>query len=253
METYLFRSTLAEFLRPRRTMAWVIAAIAIALMGRVLISLNKDLSAQDAYLSLSGIVIYKLLALVSAIMATAVISQEVEQKTIVYLLTRPIPRPKILLARGLAAILSVAVITLFAGVLLAVATVGGFPDYVLRDLLALSVGAFAYTSLFLMVSLLVSRAMIPCLLFAFGWESAVPSMSGQIYLLTIQSYLASIAQAPADDGKRNAMEFLAGLLGKAHVSSGTAWAAMAALTVVCLAFSAAWFTRNEYVPREDGE
>ena len=43
--------------------------------------------------------------------------------------------------------------------------------YLLRDLTAVAVGALAYGTLFVLVSLIINRSMVVCLLFAFAWET----------------------------------------------------------------------------------
>ncbi|MDX2065316.1 MAG: ABC transporter permease subunit [Fimbriimonadaceae bacterium] len=252
MATFLFTHALRDYLRPKRVVTWVALAIALFAVGKVFMLSSTDTTPAEAYQLLSGLIVFRLLALMSAIFATAIVSQEVEQKTIVYLLTRPIPRWQMLLSRWLAAAVAVGGIAVIAVLANALSTLGGFSPAVARDLLAIVTGAFAYTALFLLVSLLLNRAMVVCLIFAFGWESAVPSMQGELYLLTINSHLNVIAERAAGDAQ-GVMSALAGTAKKIPLATWQAWLALAGIVTVCTMFNLSWFSKNEYVPREDGE
>jgi ABC-2 type transport system permease protein len=252
MATFLFSHALRDYLRPKRVITWVLLAIALFGVGKVFVFSSTGTKPEDAYQLLSGLIVFRLLALMSAIFATAIVSQEVEQKTIVYLLTRPIPRWQMLLARWLAASVAVAGIAVIAVLANAFSTLGGLSPAVGRDLLAIVTGAFAYTALFLLVSLLLNRAMVVCLIFAFGWESAVPNMQGELYLLTISSHLNVIAERAAGDAQ-GMMGALAGTAKKIPLQLWQAWLALGGIVGLCTLFNLTWFSRNEYVPREDGE
>ncbi len=224
------------------------------LMGDVWNQLQPDASAQEAYSRVSSIFVYHILALVSAIFTTAIISQEVEQRTIVYLLTRPVPRWKLLTLRYAASVIVVAFVGILCAVLSSIGAYHGFGSNPLlaKDCAALVVGACAYGALFLLVSLMFNRAMIICLLFAFGWETAVPNMPGEMYYLSIYSYLQGIAQHPSA-GDNRLLALLIGGNADNTLTAGTSYFVMAALVVALIALGSWWFTTFEYLPREDAE
>ena len=254
MEIYLYRSALGDMLRPRRIFLWALISLVIFGIAIGFQRLTPDATPMEAYTLMSSVLVYRLLALTAAIFATAVVAQEVEQKTIVYVLTRPIPRWKILVFRLLAAVTSVFVISAMAATFLTLAVNRGFTDVYFRDLVALAVGAFAYTSLFTLISLLVNRAMIYCLVFAFGWETAVANMPGGMYWMSLYNYLTSIANHPKSTGEdKGFLDALAGNMGSAAIPASTAWIAMPVFAIVCAVFGAMWFSSFEYTPREDAE
>jgi len=115
----------------------------------------------------------------------------------------------------------------------------------LRDCAGLTVGAFAYTALFLGVTLVINRAMILCLIIAFGWESIAPTMPGNMFRLSIYSYLQAIAQHPR---KESGMPFVEGGLSSLTPASG--YLTMLGLTVVLISFACHWFPTFAFVPRE---
>lgn len=254
MESAIFAQALREYLRLKRIVPWFFLGFMCMFVGFYWARLQEGAAAEDAYSNVSSIFVYHILALASAIFTTAIISQEVEQKTIVYLLTRPVPRWKLIAIRYVASCLVVGAV----GVVCAVfASIGAYHSFgsnplLAKDCLALFVGAFGYGAFFLLISLLANRAMIICLLFAFGWETAVPNMPGQMYYLSIFSYLQGIAQHPSA-GSNKLVALLTGSAGDNTLSAATSFVVMGLMVVVLVVVSALWFTNFEYLPREDAE
>lgn len=255
--SYLYTSMLQEFLRFRRIGIWLLVCVGLAAMSFVFVAVNSAARGEELYPMLSGMLVFRFLPLVAAIYSMAVLAQEVEQKTIVYLLTRPVPRPQMILMRTLAAATVVSVLTLIAGILVAVAVFGpsGLTNgYLFRDVKAILVGSLAYCSVFVFISLLMNRAMIVCLLYAFAWETSVPNMPGSMYYLSITSYLSAIAERPSGGTMENGfIGFMAGALGTNTLSATVAWIVMAAVIGICMSVGMAWFAKFEYLPREDAE
>lgn len=252
----VFAHALSDFTRLRRVLPWLAVAAFLGLLGTIWPNLDPASSPEEIYSRLSLILSYRVLALISAVFSTAVIAQEVEQRTIVYLLTRPIPRPILLLARWLA---SCAVVFVLAWVCMAACAIGtmgpsGLTHPVFhRDTVACAVGVLAYGALFVLFSLWFNRALIVCLVFAFGWEAAVPNMPGDPSFLSIFSYLASISQHPRSERDQAFLDLLAGQIGSVSIPPATAWAVMIVFIPATVGSMTWWFRRSAYVPREDAE
>jgi ABC-2 type transport system permease protein len=254
MEQAIFAQGFREYLRLRRIIPWILLAGFCAFIGFFWNRLQAGATADEAYSNVSSVFVYHILALASAIFTTAIISQEVEQKTIVYLLTRPVARWKLIAIRYAASSIVVGVL----GICCAIgASIGAFHSLggnalLAKDCVAIMVGAFAYGALFLFVSLIFNRAMIVCLLFAFGWETAVPNMPGQMYYLSVYSYLQGIAQHPSAGGNK-LLALLTGSAGDNTLTATTSYMVMGLMVGALVVLSAWWFTNFEYLPREDAE
>jgi len=258
MAGFVFQNAFFEYLRAKRVVVWVVVALALFAIAKTYLSLGGNDNPENSYATMSSLLLFRLLPLASAIFSSAVLSAEIEQKTIVYMLTRPIPRPVFLAMRTLASALVVLIVTALAGLGLATAVYGpaGITNHFYwRDVVALGVGALAYGSLFVLVSLIVNRAMVVSLLFAFAWETSVPNMPGSIYLMSISTHLTAIAQRPSagSTGGGNILAAVANSLGTNTLSPVAGWASMIGLIAFCMVFGAWWFTRFEYLPREDAE
>lgn len=252
METYIYASMLRELTRFRRIFAWVLIALAGVGMAALCRNLIASGSPADAYILLSDAFAFRVLPLAAAILSMAVISQEVEQKTIVYLLTRPIPRWQLILFRAAAAMTVTFAISALTLAILAASTSGLTNGVFLRDLVAAAVGSAAYVSLFVLVSLLINKSMIVCILFAFVWESTAPLIPGDLYRLTITGYLQGISQHPSvGTGNQDLMDSISNVLGTHQAAQWLSYVSMAILIAACLAASCYWFSTNEYMARED--
>jgi ABC-2 type transport system permease protein len=256
MEAYLYTSSLREFLRFKRLFIWVLIAFAGMGVAAIWPYLSSQATLAQQYTTVSQIFVFHVLALVSAIYTTAIVSQEVEQKTIVYLLTRPVSRWKLLITRYLASATVVALLGILGVLLVSFGIYKGGAlsnEFLTKDILAMIVGAFAYGALFLVVSLLVNRAMLVSLLFAFGWEGIVPNMPGEMYRLSVYSHVLSISEHPSSSSQGNAVGFATGNLSTNAISSSSAIVTLTVMTVALVALGCLWFTRFEFVPREDAE
>jgi ABC-2 type transport system permease protein len=126
---------------------------------------------------------------------TSLIADEVEDKTITYLFTRPIPRAAVLLGKYLAYLASTVLIVLPAVMLVyfLVVPIGGgsiaatFPD-LLRDLGLLAMGLAVYGALFAAVGAWIKRPVLFGLFFAFGWENFAMALPGYLKRFTVAFY-----------------------------------------------------------------
>jgi ABC-type transport system involved in multi-copper enzyme maturation permease subunit len=151
-----------------------------------------------------GYYIGNVLPLVALFYAAALVAEEVDGKTITYLLTRPITRTSILTGKFAAYVATTLALTLPSTLVtffLVFGTSAGssVPD-LFRDLGALSLTLVAYGALFTLLGVLVRRPLIPGLLFVFVWEW-VSKAPGYLPRLTLTAYLRSlVSYRPAEEG-----------------------------------------------------
>jgi ABC-type transport system involved in multi-copper enzyme maturation permease subunit len=130
---------------------------------------------------------------------TALIADEVEDKTITYLFTRPIPRGSVLLGKFLAylgctvlLILPTVMVVFFLIVPLGGGSVGqAFPS-LLVDLGMIALGLAAYGAVFALVGARLKRPLVIGLVFAFGWEPTVMLVPGYLKQVTVAYYLQAL-------------------------------------------------------------
>lgn len=256
MISFIYKTTLKDFLRPQRLAAWGAVVAMVFVISKVWAVLAADLTAEDSFGRVHQAVVLRVIALAAAVFGTMVLSQEAEQKTIVYLITRPVSRQVVMFGRMLAAAtvsFIIAVLSLVAAGL-AVLGPGVFTDSrMLADILVLGAGVLAYTGFFVFLSLVINRSMIVSLLFAFGWESFVPNMPGDMYYASILTYLRSASPHAVVAGAPSLGDFATGSLVPKSVSAQASWTILVLIAGGLWALSLWWFSRFEYSPREEGD
>jgi ABC-type transport system involved in multi-copper enzyme maturation permease subunit len=132
---------------------------------------------------------------------TALIADEVEDKTITYLFTRPIPRSAVLLGKYLAylactvlLVVPSVMIVFFLIVPLGESSVADAFPSLLTDLAMLAIGLAAYGAVFALVGTRLKRPLVAGLVFAFGWEPAVLIFPGYLKRLTVSYYLQALVR-----------------------------------------------------------
>jgi len=130
---------------------------------------------------------------------TSLIADEVDDKTITYLFTRPISRGAVLVGKYLAYLVVTAFVVLpsvmivyFMLVPLRGGTlVGTFPDLV-KDLGLLALGLAVYGAVFAWIGAQLKHPLVIGLVFAFGWEPAVLVVPGYLRRFTVAYYLQGL-------------------------------------------------------------
>ena len=182
---------------------------------------------------------------------TALIADEVEDKTITYLFTRPIPRGAVLVGKYLA-YLSCTVLLILPSVVLVyflMVPIGGgsigasFPS-LMTDLGLLALGLAAYGAVFSLVGAWLKRPLVIGLVFAFGWEPGVLIFPGYLKQLTVAYYLQGLVpHAMPDDSTISALLQVF----REVPAAVTCLAALAVITLGTLALAARAVEKREYV------
>jgi ABC-type transport system involved in multi-copper enzyme maturation permease subunit len=132
---------------------------------------------------------------------TSLIADEVDDRTITYLFTRPIPRSTVVLGKYLAYLVATISLVLPSVVLVFFmvapaaggSIAGSFPALV-SDLAMIALGLMTYGAVFAFVGARVPRPLVIGLVFAFGWEPVVLFLPGFLKRLTVAYYLQTLVR-----------------------------------------------------------
>ena len=143
-----------------------------------------------------------------AFYGTSLISDEVEDRTITYLFTRPVPRGAIIIGKYLAYLVCTGLVVLpsVTAVYLLITPVAGgsigatFPQLI-TDLGLLALGLAVYGAVFALIGALVPRPLVAGLLLVFGWEQIALLIPGYLRRFTVAHYLQALVphSMPQDD------------------------------------------------------
>jgi len=134
--------------------------------------------------------------LATAWLATSSVGDLVEDRLLVYLWLKPVPRWQLPAAAVLATV--TIVVPLVAVPLVAAATVAGASQLTGSLLLACVLATFAYAGVFVAVGLWLRRALWWCLLYILVWENGLARAVDGAARLSIASYAQSLVANAAD-------------------------------------------------------
>ena len=194
--------TLRQLLGQKRTLFLGAVALLPLVAAIIYQAADSDTAAAEfaAEVVLYGLIVTALLPLTAVLLATAAIGNEIEDGTIVYLLAKPAERWRIVAGKLLAAWGATTVIVVASGVLGGAVALAGADDWGVLGgfVIALAVGSLAYSSLFMLLSVLTSRALLVGLVYAFIWEGVITNFAPGVQRFSIREYTASVAEAAAD-------------------------------------------------------
>lgn len=147
--------------------------------------------AQWAQPVLLGLGVAVVLPVIALIVGTGVLGSEIDDGTLVHILTKPLPRWQIVLPK-----LAVAVGVTAIAVGIPFYVVGVLADSVrfgLAVTVASVVGALAYSALFLALSLVTRRPVLLGLVYVLIWEGLLGNYVSGTRVLSIQQYVVALA------------------------------------------------------------
>jgi ABC-2 type transport system permease protein len=137
-----------------------------------------------------------LLPIATLILATNALGNEVEDRTMVYLVLKPISRARIVLEKFAAVVLAATLLlwegTLLAYILAMRGDAGDNIDQLLAVCFAQFVGVLGYGALFMAISLIVPRALLAGLIYSLLWESLFGRFIAGIRLISVRHYVQSV-------------------------------------------------------------
>lgn len=215
----IFDVSVSEMLWSRRTifMALVVGAPvlislvlrAVDLLGAPVFEVNGTRMAGPAIFGLMIWVFYLrfTVPVLGVFYGTSLIADEVEDKTITYLFTRPIRRGAVLVGKYLAYLACTVFVVLPSVVIVYLLIVpmrgslgASFIDLVV-DLSLLALGLAVYGAVFAFIGSAFKRPLLVGLIFIFGWEQAALAFPGYLKRFTVAYYLqALVPHAMPNDG-----------------------------------------------------
>ncbi len=159
---------------------------------------NQVISQQFRWVSdvlLSQLIIGTLLPLGALIFGTAAIGSEIDDGTAVYLLSKPIPRWKVVASKLVVAWAVTTALVLLSTVVSTIIALDSPFDY--HILIGFSIGAAAgalvYTTFFILLSIVTSRALIVGLLYVFIWEAVLTRLFDGLRFVSVRQYARGVA------------------------------------------------------------
>jgi ABC-2 type transport system permease protein len=169
-----------------------VLVVGLALLARSL-GATPDQWGQPVLVGLGFAVVLPVMAL---IVGTGVLGSEIDDGTIVHILSKPVPRREIVLAK-----LAVAatVIAITVGVpMFVTGLVAGSVRLAIGVAIGCVLGGLAYSALFLALSLVTRRPVLVGLVYVLLWEGVLGNALSGTRVLSIEQYVIAISDRVAD-------------------------------------------------------
>lgn len=193
----IIRHSVKKILMSKRTI--VVALIVIFLVAVMGYGGSQDMSRlKDGTNLMDYLILMFFMPVMSMIYGSALIRDEIEDKSITQVITSPLPRPVAYISYYVALAISTSIMMIFMTVIGFLAFfvqkgIDGGAMSILWSTLGLSIiGSFVYSSLFLVLGVIMKRPVYLGLFYAFIWEGFIGSMPGFIAKLSIRFYIRSI-------------------------------------------------------------
>ena len=190
--------TLRALLGRRRSLLMLLLAATPVLLGLLVVANADELSPETLGATIDGFVNRIVLPLIALVFGTSALGSELDDGTAIPLLTKPIGRRSIILAKiAVAGTLTAGLIvpsTLLAGLLMG----GGDADAIkvtFAYAVANLVGSYLYVAIFLVLGVITSRGLIIGLAYSLIWEAVVSSLLRGSQVFSVREYIAGIASA----------------------------------------------------------
>lgn len=198
----LFSITLRSLLNRRRTLLLALASALVVLVA-ALFRLS-DPTESEALRFTGGLLadfgIAVVLPLVAVIVGTAAIGSEIEDGTIVYLLSKPVPRIAIVAVKLLVSWLVTSAIVA-PGILVAgIVASGGSMGLGVAYAVAAIVAGLEYSAIFVALSLVTSRALVIGLAYVIVWEGVVAGLFAGTRILSVRQHALAVGDALGRQG-----------------------------------------------------
>jgi ABC-2 type transport system permease protein len=216
--------TLRATMGRRRALVFAIPPLILVLVT-VLLKIGNAERADWPGLVLGNFGLAVVLPLTALIIGTSVLGAEIDDGSVVHLLATPVPRSTVILTKfavGAGLTIVFAAVPEFLAGLIATG-----PSKLAAGLfLGAVVGSVIYNAVFVMISVLTTRAIAVGLLYLLVWESLLSNVVSGVRVLSVSQYSLGIANSVARDGNLNA-----------HLGVATAAVMGALVTVAALALA----------------
>lgn len=202
----IFASFFRSGLRAARTRVFILLSL-VAVLLTFIVRLVDPVGAPDFFSMVMMSLYFQLLIPVLALFfGTTIVNEELDNKTLVYLTTVPVPRRAVILGKYLAAF-ALLLLVVGSGFVISflAAAANRLGQAAAWEELGVSLGAsllalFCYSALFTLAGAFMKKSILIGLFFVFGWESVVQYFPGVTQKFTIIHWVKSLLPVQSSQG-----------------------------------------------------
>ena len=210
--------------RWRLVLIFFLAALPVGLAVIVSLTVSDDESFHEDFIDilLDGMLVAGILPIVTMALSTAAFGNELEDRTLSYLILNPISRWRIAMPKLLASIAISGPLLIASGVAAALLGFDGSLQAALAVGVAIIAGVAAYAAIFTWLGLITNRALAFALVYVLLWEGVISSYIHGVDYLSVRGYTLAIMYGINETGfdalESRVIEFPAGIVGAVAVT-----------------------------------
>ncbi len=174
--------------RRRLLLLLLLSALPVAVAG-IVAGFSEE---ADVNFLLDGLIVAAILPIVTMALATAAFGDEIDDRTLSYLVLKPLPRWRIVAPKLMASIIVSGPLIIAGGVGATVIGVEAEVQPALAVAAALAVGGIAYASIFTWAGLVTTQALGFALVYVVLWEGVIVSFLPGVRYLSVRGYSLGI-------------------------------------------------------------
>lgn len=221
----VFLLSMRQLARKKRLILILLLAIIPVTLAAIISSIGEGGESQESDLVnvlLDGMLIAAIMPLITIALATRAFGDELEDRTLSYLVLKPVSRWMIVIPKLLSAIAICAPVMIISGVVTAIFIFSGDGQAAVAVGVTLFVGVIAYATIFTWAGLISTHALAFGIVYVFLWEGIVSSLLSSVRYLSVRAYALAIMHGIDQDSFEaiddRVIEFPAGIAGAAAVT-----------------------------------
>ena len=223
----LFRLSLHQMAGRRRlAVIFLLAALPVVLTA-IFVAVEENDPNEFTTDMLDRMLVAAILPLVTMALATVAFGHEVEDRTLSYLVLKPIARWRIVLPKYVAVFLVGGPLLIISGVVATVLGLDGDARAAAAVGVAMLAGVAAYSAIFTWAGLMTTRALGFALVYVFLWEGLLSSYLEGIRYLSVRGYTLALMYGIDEDSLNalgdTAIQFPAAIAGAVAVTAVFLW------------------------------
>ncbi len=166
--------------------------IGLSVLMHVLAGDDSDYAEEFTNVIIDAMIIAVIMPIVIMVLATTAFRHELDDRTLSYLILKPVPRSLIVLPKLLASVIVGGLLVIVSGIIATLIGTEGNAQAVLAVAIALFVGVATYAMIFTWAGLISSHALGFSLIYVFMWEALVTSLFSGVRYLSVRGYVLGI-------------------------------------------------------------
>jgi ABC-2 type transport system permease protein len=217
----VFRLTVRAAIGRKRALIFAITpVILLAVTGLLKLGAHSPVWPPE-FLGVFGFTV--VVPLTALVIGTSVLGAEIDDSSVISLLATPVRRWSVVVTKFVAATLLTFAFAAVSEYLAGAIATGPGSKLAIGLLAGAAVASVVYNAIFVMLSVLTTRAIAIGLLYLLVWEGLLGNLVGGVRLLSVDQYALGIANSVAHESQLHA-----------HLTLGTALVMGAVVTVVAL-------------------